>query len=91
MANNNYSNPCFKCGKERITVKEWVEEIPTFAGTVQKVTRSLTACPDADCQKEVDAELEALRLKREKQRQTREAKLQSVAAKKKQSVGAFES
>ncbi len=43
------SNPCVRCGQERITVKKWSEKVGT---SVLKYT--LTQCPDAKCQEIVD-------------------------------------
>ena len=43
------SNPCVKCGKERLDGKTWEGK----AGA-SVVTYTLTVCPDADCQKQVD-------------------------------------
>lgn len=47
--NNIYSNPCIRCGKERIIVKIWKEKIGYSV-----VTTTETACPDKECQKMVD-------------------------------------
>ena len=43
------SNPCIRCGKERVDGKTWKGK----AG-VSTVTYILTICPDSDCQKIVD-------------------------------------
>ena len=42
-------NPCVRCGKERILVKQLSEYIGTAL-----TTYTLSTCPDKDCQKEVD-------------------------------------
>jgi len=55
-----YSNPCTRCGKERIISKEWVEYIG-----LSQITRTDTICPDKACQKQVDDDLEEKRLKKE--------------------------
>lgn len=89
MMNKQLTNPCTRCGKERILLKQWVEEIPTFANKTQKVTRALNICPDAECQKVVDVELEVQRKKREKVRTDREAKLKEAADKKKDAKDAL--
>lgn len=47
------NTPCIRCGKQRIQAKSWDEKIN---GSI--VTYTLTVCPDADCQKLVDAELQ---------------------------------
>ncbi len=47
--NKSFSNPCNRCGKERIVVKVWDEQIGC-----SKVTTTETACPDPECQKIVN-------------------------------------
>ena len=46
-----YSNPCVKCGKERVFVKSWKE-----TDGYSTVTTTETACPDIECQKIVNKE-----------------------------------
>lgn len=46
------SNPCIKCGKPRIDGKTWEVKIGATS-----VVNTQTICPDADCQKLVDAEI----------------------------------
>ncbi len=43
------SNPCVKCGKERVDGKTWDGKVGASV-----VTYTLTVCPDAECQKQVD-------------------------------------
>ncbi len=43
------SNPCVKCGKERVDSKSWEGKIGASV-----VTYTLTICPDPECQKQVD-------------------------------------
>lgn len=43
------SNPCVKCGKERIDGKSWEGKIGASV-----VTYTMTVCPDPECQKVVD-------------------------------------
>lgn len=43
------SNPCVKCGKERVDSKSWEGKIGSSV-----VTYTLTICPDPECQKQVD-------------------------------------
>lgn len=43
------SNPCVRCGKERLDGKTWEGKVGASV-----VTYTLTVCPDADCQKQVD-------------------------------------
>ena len=47
--NKSRSNPCMRCGKERIVVKTWKEK---FGDSVIINTESV--CPDKECQKKVD-------------------------------------
>lgn len=42
------TTPCVRCGKMRVISKTWTEDNTTYTNTV---------CPDADCQKQVEAEL----------------------------------
>lgn len=46
------TNPCTRCGKERIDAKSWVETIDTFNGKTT-ITHTETVCPDPTCQKVV--------------------------------------
>jgi hypothetical protein len=77
------TNPCTRCGKERVQTKTWTEEIPTFGNKTTFVTRSLNECPDPECQKVVAAELAVQKKKRDKIKSDREDKLQEQADKKK--------
>lgn len=43
------SNPCVRCGKQRIDGKSWDGKIGSSV-----VTHTLTICPDPKCQKIVD-------------------------------------
>ncbi len=43
------SNPCVRCGKERIDGKTWEGKVG-----VSVVTYTMTVCPDRECQKKVD-------------------------------------
>ena len=53
-------NVCILCGKERILLKTWKETTTTAQGS-SELTYTLYACPDAECQKKVDASLEEKR------------------------------
>ena len=55
-----YLNPCIRCGKERIVLKTWTENLGH-----SMLTRTDTGCPDKDCQKAVDDDLTEKRLKKE--------------------------
>lgn len=43
------SNPCIRCGKERIDGKSWKEK-----NGISIITHTKTICPDSQCQKLVD-------------------------------------
>jgi hypothetical protein len=45
--------PCIRCGKLRIVAKSWSERV---SGSL--ITYTQTICPDPDCQKIVDRELQ---------------------------------
>lgn len=46
------SNPCIRCGKERIIAKSWKEQVGRSL-----LTYTTNICPDAACQKLIDKEL----------------------------------
>ena len=48
---NSYSNPCIRCGTERIVAKTWKEKVDNIT-----ITNTQTICPHADCQKKVDSD-----------------------------------
>lgn len=77
-----YTNPCTRCGKERIQSKKWKEKTVTFSGTTIVVTRTSNICPDKECQKVVDKELNAQKAKRDKIKSDREVRVQENLAKK---------
>jgi len=79
---NKYTNPCTRCGKERIQSKKWKEKTVTFSGTTIVVTRTQNICPDPDCQKIVDKELRAQKAKRDKIKSDREERVAENLAKK---------
>lgn len=43
------SNPCVKCGQERVDGKTWEGKIGSSV-----VTYTMTVCPDSACQEQVD-------------------------------------
>ena len=45
------SNPCVRCGQERILSKVWTESTSSFSAPV---TYSSWVCPDEECQAVVD-------------------------------------
>ncbi len=57
-SNTIYSNPCSRCGTERIIVKRWEEQMYNYPGAT-KIVHIEKACPNPDCQKIIDAELKA--------------------------------
>lgn len=79
---NKYTNPCIRCGKERIQSKKWKEKTVTFSGTTIVVTRTNNICPDKECQKLVDKELGAQKAKRDKIKSDREDRVKENLAKK---------
>lgn len=62
----SYSNPCTRCGKERIDGKKWKENLQTFAG-ISVITHIETVCPDKECQKLVEEDLRIQKEKKEAQ------------------------
>lgn len=79
-----YTNPCTRCGKERILVKEWIDKIPTFSGGFVEVTRTENACPEPECQAIVQKDLDGQKEKRDKMKQDREDRLKENTLKKAQ-------
>jgi hypothetical protein len=47
-------NPCIRCGKDRIIAKEWKEKVGNSV-----IICTTNVCPDAECQKVVDAQLKS--------------------------------
>ncbi len=80
---NTYTNPCIRCGKERLLVKTWTEKIKSISGKTIEVTRGKTICPDPECQKEVDKELRKQKAKRDKIKRDREDRAIESAKNKK--------
>jgi hypothetical protein len=60
----NNSNPCIRCGKERIVSKTWKEEVTNFFGS-SFITHTETVCPDGECQKIVNAKFKQEKEKKE--------------------------
>lgn len=54
------SNPCTRCGKERVEARSWTESIDTYYGK-SEITYTETVCPDPDCQEVVEKKLEEQR------------------------------
>ena len=72
-----YSNPCIRCGKDRIVSKTWTEQVG-----MSLLTRSETICPDSECQKAVDDDLEEKRLKKEAIMNRKNSQKQNLAPQK---------
>lgn len=47
------NSECVRCGKTRVMSKSWSEEVGS-----SKITYMLTVCPDSDCQKIVEEQLQ---------------------------------
>ena len=78
------TNPCTRCGKERVMSKEWVEKIPTFSGGFVEVTRAENICPDPECQEIVQKDLDVQKEKRDKLKLDREERLKETSIKRAQ-------
>lgn len=74
------SNPCVKCGKERIDGKSWKGKIGA-----SNIEYTMTVCPDAECQKLVD---QAIADKKAKNDSLLEAKRKAKEAREKQAATA---
>lgn len=67
-----FGNPCSRCGTERIVVRTWKEKVDSSV-----ITNTETACPNKECQIEVD--------KINKKQQERSAALKRESEKRLQS------
>lgn len=79
------SNPCVRCGTERVVLRTWVEESEQ-GGRVSRLTHTLMVCPDAACQAKVEKELqrkEDARAERVKSRQADDLARQRNASERK--------
>jgi hypothetical protein len=74
------SNPCTKCGKERIDSKTWEETVTTFFGTTV-IKHTETVCPDPDCQKVVNEKLAEQRKRKEDLDSARAERMKARTAK----------
>ncbi len=54
------TNPCIRCGQERILVKTWKEQVG-----LARITYTISSCPNPECQKIVDRENAARKEKKE--------------------------
>lgn len=80
--NSKPSNPCTRCGKERVDGKKYKEEVATFFGT-STIYHIDTVCPDKECQKIVEEKLEQLKQKSDEQKQAKLDKLEIANAARK--------
>lgn len=76
------TNPCTRCGKERIEGKKWKEEVATFFGT-STIIHTDTVCPDEECQKIVEEKLEVQKQKSDELKQEKQKKLDIATAARK--------
>ncbi len=74
------TNPCIRCGKQRIPSRTWEENIQTYSG-VSLVVHTEAICPDEKCQEIVDKELSVEREKREAIRESKRQKTEASMAK----------
>ena len=58
---NKVTNPCIRCGKQRIEISSYKKKEGSFM-----VTYTKNVCPDPECQKLVDKELNKEKQKRAK-------------------------
>lgn len=75
MQQNHYSNPCTRCGKQRVVSRTWKEVIETVSGVVITQINQDTICPDRECQKIVNKELKVQKDKRDKARSDKEKRV----------------
>ena len=71
----SYSNPCIRCGKERIVVKTWKEKLGNSI-----IINTKMNCPDSDCQEKLELDFkkqedrrQAIKLKNEERTASRKA------------------
>lgn len=69
---NSNPNSCTRCGRARIVTKVW-EEINPESGI--KTKKSISICPDVQCQEEVNKSLDSKKKDREKKEMARLARL----------------
>lgn len=79
---NKTSNPCTRCGQERVEGKKWKEEIATFFGT-STIIHTDTVCPDVECQKIVEEKLEVQKQKADELKLEKQKKLDIATAARK--------
>lgn len=84
-----YSNPCIRCGKERIVARVWKEKMGNSV-----IINTETKCPDPECQKIVDSDNKrvkdkhlAMKLKSEQRAQQRQVDRNIEKARKEKKKG----
>lgn len=79
-----YQNLCNRCGKVRVVVRTWEEQVGYSV-----VTNTEMACPDPDCQRAVDAEnrkqMDKYKLMKRKSEERMKERYASALKKKKKS------
>lgn len=74
------TNPCIRCGKERIHSKTWEEKVVSTTGYISSVSFTETVCPDPACQKIVDQKLKVERDKKKAFDKEREKRMKENKA-----------
>lgn len=67
MMTSQYSNPCIRCGRERIVSKTSKERVGNSV-----IETTMTVCPDPACQKEVERENRKISQKKREMKQRSE-------------------
>ena len=75
------SNPCIRCGNERVPAKTWEEKMVLY-GRTTVITQTEYVCTDAECQKTVEKQLQAIKEKREQIENQKEYEKQARAKEK---------
>lgn len=78
----HYTNPCTRCGKQRIDGKTWKEKIVSHFGT-SFIVHTETVCPDKACQKIVEEKMAQLRQKTADMKSEKEEKVRLLRDSKK--------
>lgn len=55
----SYKNICYRCGRERIVLRVWVEKLENST-----IENKETACPDKECQEATEQDITRQRNKR---------------------------
>jgi len=83
--NQKFTNPCTRCGKDRIDARTWTEEVSNFFGA-STVTYTDTVCPDPECQKIVEEKLAVQRAHTANLQAEREKRMQAQNRNRKKKV-----